>query len=364
MSGSREASTGPVCNVQLVGSVPLATTEEVFRLLAGKLGTLAKRLPDGETGKRSYWITSQAYLLSRHPQFEPAGHNWDPDSGDVPESGAPKYRLRADVAASDVVMPPLGYVEAARESFALFSRLKDEGVIPRATRFQVSLPTPLAFIAGLVEPASQAAVAPAFETRVAQELQQILHDIPHDELAVQWDACLEIFILEGLREAYFPDPFRGCIARLAALGNLVPPDVELGYHFCYGDFRHKHGVEPKDVGLMVAMTNALVAELRRPPTWVHYPVPRDRSDDTYYASLAGLALPPESEIYLGLVHNTDGLEGSTRRLETARRHCPAFGVATECGLGRRPASSLPGLLDIHASLARGVRPPPRAAQPS
>ena len=151
MSGGRnataDASTGPARPVQLVGSVPLPTTEEVFRLLAGKLGTLAKRLPDGETGKRSYWITSQAYLLARHPQFEPAGHNWNPDSGDVPESGAPKYRLKADVPASDVAIPPLGYAEAARESFALFSRLKGEGVIPRAVRFQVSLPTPLAFIA-------------------------------------------------------------------------------------------------------------------------------------------------------------------------------------------------------------------------
>ena len=359
-----DAVTGASRNVQLVGSVPLATTEEVFRLLAGKLGTLAKRLPDGETGKRSYWITSQAYLLSRHPQFEPAGHNWNPDSGDVPESGAPKYRLRAGVAASDVAIPPLGYAEAARESFAVFSRLKDAGVIPRPVRFQVSLPTPLAFIAGLVEPASQEAVAPAFEARVGQELQQILDSIPHGELAIQWDACLEIFILEGLRDAYFPDPFRGCIARLAALGNAVPPAVELGYHFCYGDFRHKHGVEPKDVGLMVAMSNALAGALRRPPTWIHYPVPRDRSDDAYYAPLAGLALPPETEIYLGLVHHTDGLAGSARRLETAGRHCARFGVATECGFGRRPASSLPRLLEIHADLARGVRPSPGAARPS
>jgi hypothetical protein len=348
------AANGPALNVQLVGSVPLPTTEEVFRLLAGKLGGLAKRLPDGETGKRSYWITSQAYLLSRHPQFEPAGHNWDPDSGDVPESGAPKYRLKAGIASGDVVLPKLGYVEAAQESYAIFSRLKKEGVISPQVRFQVSLPTPLAFVAGLIDPASQEAVAPAFEARIEQELLQITESIPQSELAIQWDVCLEIFILEGLRAVYFPDPFSGCVSRLVALGNAVPSDVELGYHFCYGDFRHKHGIEPTDVGLMVQMTNALAAGLRRPLSWVHYPVPRDRSDDAYFKPLAALALSKGTEISLGLVHHTDGLAGSTRRLETARRYCPAFSIATECGLGRRPASTLPHLLDIHADLARGA----------
>ncbi|MGE5147908.1 MAG: hypothetical protein ACM3N5_14240 [Candidatus Eiseniibacteriota bacterium] len=341
-------------SVQLVGSVPLPTTEDVFRLLAGALGTLARRLPDGETGKRSYWITSQAYLLARHPQFEPAGHNWDPDSGDVPEGGAPKYRLKAGVAPDAVELPPLGYAGAARESYALFARLKRESVIDRSTRFQVSLPTPLAFIAGLIDPPSQAAVAPAFEAAILGELREIVGGIPLRELAIQWDVCLEIFILEGLRQAYFPRPFEGCIARLVALGNAVPAEAELGYHFCYGDFRHKHGVEPKDTALMVEMTNALVAGLERPVSWVHYPVPRDRTDDAYYAPLARLELPPQSELYLGLVHNTDGLEGSRRRLDVARRHRGAFGVATECGFGRRPAETLPQLLKIHADLARGA----------
>jgi hypothetical protein len=39
------------------------------------------------------------------------------------------------------------------------------------------------------------------------------------------------------------------------------------------------------------------------------PVPRDRSDDAYFASLDQLKLAPESRLYLGLVHYTDGVEG-------------------------------------------------------
>lgn len=350
-------------NVLLLGSVPLATTDAVFRLAAGKLGPLLKRMPDGETGKRAYWITSQAYLLARHPQFEPAGHDWDPDSGTVPESGAPKYRLKSGIAARDVSLPPLGYPEAARASYAEFAALKRQGIIPRHTRFQVSLPTPLAFIVGLVDPASQAAVAPAFEARIASELREILAAIPHEELAIQWDVCLEVFILEGIRQAYFPDRFKGCVERLVALGNAVPPEVELGYHFCYGDFRHKHTVEPKDTGLMVDLANAVAGGLARTVTWFHMPVPLERSDDAYFAPLGRLVLPKDAELYLGLVHFTDGVAGSDRRAAAARRHIKNFGLATECGLGRRPPETLPRLLEIHAELARGAMPavPPVAA---
>ena len=339
-------------NVGLVGSVPYETTREVFETAAGRLGALLKRLPDGETGQRSYWITSQAFVLARHPMFEPAGHDWDPDSGEVPESGAPKYRLKPGVATDQIEIPRFGYADAARDSHALFAELKAEGVIAPTTRFQVSLPTPLAFISGLVDPGSQAAVAPAFEARMQDELAGVLRAVPPDELAIQWDACLEIFVLEGLREAYFSDPFTGCVERLAALGDAVPPAVELGYHFCYGDFRHKHGVEPKDTALMVDMTNALAARLSRPINWCHYPVPRDRDDDAYFAPLERLALPPETEVYLGLVHYTDGVEGTARRLATAQRHRDDFGIATECGFGRRPTETIARLLEIHAEAAR------------
>jgi hypothetical protein len=62
---------------------------------------------------------------------------------------------------------------------------------------------------------------------------------------------------------------------------------------------------------------------------MHFPVPRQRFDDDYYLPLAALTLRPETELYLGLVHFTDGVEGTIRRIETASRHCHGFGLATE-----------------------------------
>ena len=56
--------------VHLIGSVPLATTDEVFRTLAGALGERLSRMPDGETGERRRWIWWQRAMLERHPAME------------------------------------------------------------------------------------------------------------------------------------------------------------------------------------------------------------------------------------------------------------------------------------------------------
>ena len=42
--------------VHLVGSVPLADAEAVFRAANAILGRHLRRIPDGETGERTNWI--------------------------------------------------------------------------------------------------------------------------------------------------------------------------------------------------------------------------------------------------------------------------------------------------------------------
>src|SRR5580765_1308292 len=53
----------------LVGSVPLPTTEAVLRTTAAAIGTRVRRLPDGETGDRSYWIVFQLANVASNPAF-------------------------------------------------------------------------------------------------------------------------------------------------------------------------------------------------------------------------------------------------------------------------------------------------------
>jgi hypothetical protein len=110
-------------------------------------------------------------------------------------------------------------------------------------------------------------------------------------------------------------------------------------------------VEPIDMGDMVAVANHLGREIDRTIQLIHMPVPRDRSDDAYFEPLRRLRLKPRTQLSLGLVHYTDGIAGTRRRLATAEKYVTNFSIATECGFGRRPPDTIPELLRIHAEAA-------------
>ncbi len=342
---SSTTSSSQPRGVHLVGSVPLANAEEVFRTASSILGDRLRRLPDGETGDRTNWIGWQINFLARNPNFEVR----PPD----PEAYAPlpSIKLRSPMSSDDITFENLGYADAALASYALFSQLKQEGALPAHYRFQVSLPTPLAPVAAFVVSEDQATVEPAYERAMFAELDKITHAIPHDELAIQWDVAVEFGLWEGSTFTHSSSVKTQIIEKLVRLGNRVPEDVELGYHLCYGDAGHKHFIEPKDTANLVEVANAISAGLERQINWIHMPVPRNRDDDAYFAPLRNLHLHPETELYLGLVHYTDGSEGTQRRIAAAQKVIADFGVATECGFGRRPPETIPELLRIHSEVA-------------
>jgi hypothetical protein len=84
------------------------------------------------------------------------------------------------------------------------------------------------------------------------------------------------------------------------------------------------------------------------------PVPRDRHDDPYFSPLSDLRLKSGTELYLGLIHLTDGIEGAKRRAAAAKRVMSDFGVATECGFGRRPPETIPELIRLHRAVAQQI----------
>jgi hypothetical protein len=129
--------------VHLVGSVPLKDAEEVFRNASSILGERLQRLPDGETGVRTNWIGWQYGFLAKSPYLEmiPA----DPND----YAKLRRLRLRQAVSSDEIHFDGLGYADAAKSSYALFSRLKQDGTIPVSYRFQVSLSTPLALSSSL-----------------------------------------------------------------------------------------------------------------------------------------------------------------------------------------------------------------------
>ena len=81
------------------------------------------------------------------------------------------------------------------------------------------------------------------------------------------------------------------------------------------------------------------------------PVPRERDDTEYFAPLADLKLQDGTELYLGLAHQTGGKDGTRRRIDAASQVVGRFGVATECGFGRRDIDTIPDLMRQHAAVA-------------
>lgn len=137
--------------------------------------------------------------------------------------------------------------------------------------------------------------------------------------------------------------------RVKSLAEAVPAGVELGFHFCYGDLDAKHFFDPKDANAMVDLANALANEIHRPIDWIHMPVPIDRNDERYFVPFNNLRTKPGTEIYLGLVHLTDGIEGLNRKVAAARAHLDRFGISTECGFARvRTPAVVERILELRA----------------
>ena len=348
----------------LVGSINQPTAAATLALLGERLGAHAARIPDGEVGERFHWMLFQGSRLEATPGL--ARVEMDP----IMHEGFDLRPLVLDgtVDAQALVVPQLGYASAAVESYAEFARLRAEGVIAEETRFQVSLPSPLAPVTSFVAQPLRAAVLPAYEAALIREIEAMAAQIPAQDLAIQIDLATEFGYIEGINmgggvmEAWFApegsDPVR--IAEAAAalalpLAAAVPAGVELGFHLCYGDVGEKHFVEPGDSAHLVTVANALVAGLERPVHWVHLPVPMERDDAAYFAPLARLALGEGTQLFLGAVHHEDGVEGARRRLEAAAEPLAAAGVTevglgTECGFGRGPEERTAPLLDLHVRI--------------
>jgi hypothetical protein len=341
-----------VRNVHVVGSVPLSNAAEVFTITGETLGDRLKRYPDGETGPRTEWVQWQIRSVIDHPQFEKTVDK-PVVFGHAPATRSERvyYKLKDGVAPSDVRFEPLGYAEHAAASYVEFKGLRERGIIPKTTRFMVAIPSPLAFQFALINGPDRAKVEPAYMERLLQEICDIASVVPPRDLAIQFDCVFEMLILEGARSSQIDDSRESLIARLARIGDRVPAEAELGYHFCYGDMEHRHSVEPPNLSVMVDMANRLSVALHRRLDYLHFPVPRDRQDDAYFEPASKLRLSPETELYLGLIHYTDGVAGTRRRMATADRHLSRYGLATECGFGRRPPETIRELLKLHISCA-------------
>jgi hypothetical protein len=347
----------PPTTVHFNGSVNLADAETVMREISTRIPNGMRRMTDGETGDRNYWISFQTRKFEQMPEFETVSvgqaYETAPDAPPMPQ-----LRLTEGASAEMITWPNLGYADEYTNSFATFERMQNEGTIPADVRFQLQYPTPLASVAGTFVPDDLPAVAPSYEQALFADLDTALERLPHERIAVQWDVAVEFGALEGAMgqklpmDAIAPGLVR-CIER-------VPAEVPVGMHLCYGDYGHQHFKQPESLQMQVALVNAVTSAAGRPVNFISFTVPQGSTDGAYFEPLAGLRVGSETELYFALVpyHPEDQAPGTTaeqiEQIDAALLNSPTgarhWGICTECGMGRVDRSDVPRLLDLHSQI--------------
>ncbi|HLI36545.1 MAG TPA: hypothetical protein VKV80_04295 [Streptosporangiaceae bacterium] len=341
----------------LVGSLPASSAEEALRAAAGLFGDMVFALPDGETGPRAAWVGYERERLVRpNPGVQTVAETGSPTGVPRHAYETPVFGIRPGVTALHWDTWPR--IDDAIASYRVFRALRDEGVIPGHLRFQVGLPFPESALNGFkADFAADYPVAErAFEDLVARELRRLTAAIPPADLAIQWDMAYEVQDLEGVlawtSEGAW-ERFAGPVTRLTP---LVPDDVLVGYHLCYGTFPEWPMYEARDMGLLVRMANFAVANSGRRVDWLHLAGPRYlRSEDrSFFRPLIDLE-PGDARVFLGIVLPVDGVPGLRRRMATASRYITDFGVAMYCGFGRQPGADGAETMREHQRVVRAAR---------
>ena len=344
-------------NLLLVGSVPLDTVEDVMRTFGGALGKYLPAMPDGEVGERRSWVNRLGYqVFNGHPDLETTRR---PKPVDGVEQLLPRsrdeswqFKVRPGVERVRFGNPGsrLGYARDAVNSYFVFRTLREKGILPQDLRFQISIPMVNSVIRPLYfpDPADLLRVRPGFEAALAAEVAVILAKIPHRDLAIQWDCAWELQAVCGAGKDV-PSELEVAthVPPIGRLSKLIPEDVALGFHFCFGTFGGWPAFAPDDLSKPVELINASVAATGRRVDWIHIPT-LDRSDDAFYAPLAGLDADG-ARVYLGAIHTMATLP---QRVAAARKFLPDFGLAAYCGFGRTLPEQMPRILQDHLEAAK------------
>ncbi len=342
--------------LHLVGSIPLDTPEDVFATFGAPLGQYLFAMPDGEVGPRRHWISRVHYqVLAAHPELDVVQHPKPDENGverQAPRNAADAWWFKVKDGVKQVRFGDpgwrLGYARDAINSYFVFKTMKEKGVLPTHLRFQVSIPMVNSVLPPRIFPDVRDLdkIRPGYEAATRAEIATIVAKIPGKDLAIQWDCSTEIQDAYGAAGAPLEGAVERNLSEVRSLSPHIPPDVALGYHFCFGTLGGWPRFAPDDLGQAVKLANGFIAASGRRVDWVHIPV-LDRVDDAFFAPLKDLK-PQGARVYLGAIHN---MARFPERIATARKYLPEFGLGAYCGFGRLPPAELPGVLADHLKAA-------------
>ena len=117
-----------------------------------------------------------------------------------------------------------------------------------------------------------------------------------------------------------------------ACADHVPAPVQRGFHLCYGDYKHRHFVAPRDLSLLVRLINDVAARVS--VDFVHMPVDRENGrENAYFAPLRDLEIG-DAQLALGVIDYENDSGRIDQLIAAASSAGKPFAVATECGMAR------------------------------
>lgn len=306
-----------------------------MRAMLDGAGPRLRTLPTGETRRYEFYI--------------------QPIIADLVDQGALEVKkpgtLRSSRERSIHRAPPgvrltgdmlnLGYRGEAEEALPVFRRLRADYALPGLS-LQIGMPTDftLAFIA--MGAGGLRRHRKAFRDATVREIAAV-RELAGDEVVLQLEATAEMVLMAKTQPLHRrADTALRLAAGIAELAAGAPEGTRIGVHLCLGSMHNRSRARLRDLRPFVDLANSIVRQWPSGRTleFVHGPLaagqvpPSQRFE--FYAPLA--RLHPDIRFYAGLVHETPSPAQQVQVLRMVERALgrPAAGVASACGLGRRP----------------------------
>ena len=241
----------------MVGSIPLDTAEDVFKMFGKPLGRFMPAVPDGEVGPRKHWISRVHYqVLAGHPELDivrrprPENGVERPNPRDASDSWQFKVKDGIDHVRFGDPGWRLGYARDAINSYFVFKTMRDQGKLPAHLRFQVSLGSVNSTLPARIFPDVNDLnkIHPGFEAALGAEVAKIVEKIPNQDLAIQWDCATEVQDAYGAIPGFSADTaIERSVAPIRRLSPKIPETVALGYHLCFGTLGGWPRFQPNDL---------------------------------------------------------------------------------------------------------------------
>ncbi|UFS93058.1 hypothetical protein [Nocardia huaxiensis] len=321
--------------VHFVGSFPADGTDDAMRAMLDGAGRRMLTLPTGETWRYEFYIQPIIAELVAQGALEVKKPGTLRSSRERSIHRAPRgIRLTGDLLN-------LGYLREADEALPVFRRLRAEYELPELS-LQIGMPTDftLAFIA--MGATGLRRHRKAFRDATVREMAAVRARVGA-EVVLQLEATAELVLMAKTQPLHRKTDAALQLSRgIADLAAAAPEGARIGVHLCLGSMHNRARATLRDLRPFVDLANSIARQWPSGRTleYVHGPLAAgERPPPTRFEFYAPLAeLDPGIRFYAGLVHEEPSEPEQIRTVRMVERALgrPVDGLASACGLGRRP----------------------------